>query len=436
MTEPIHVVGAGLAGTEIALQLAAHEIPVVLTDIKPGKHTPAQRSDQFTELVCSNSFRSNNPENAVGLLKEEMRRAGSFILSFADETKVPAGDALAVDRDRFSQVANTALHRHPLIQIRHEEITALPDSTCVIATGPLTTPALAEDLCRAMGENQFYFYDAIAPIVSSDSLNHDIVFAQSRYDKGNGNDYLNCPLDKQQYDALVAALCAAEKVPFKDFEQPKYFEGCLPIEVMAERGPLTLAFGPMKPVGLCDPRTGQMPFAVVQLRKENISGTAYNLVGFQTKLTYPEQKRIFSMIPGLEHAEFLRLGAVHRNTFVNAPKVLHDGTQLKTKPNVFLAGQIVGVEGYLESAAHGFYVAKKLIAWRRQRLFAPPPRTTALGALVSHVTGTQASSVKEYGPENVHWGMVDPLPGRVKKTQKKALLVERARTDFSEWLKR
>lgn len=431
----VTIVGAGLAGSEIAWQLAEAGIRVRLIEMKPKKHTPAQKSDTFAELVCSNSFRSANVENAVGMLKEELRRLGSSIIAAADATKVPAGDALAVDRDLFSKRVHDALAGHKNIEIVLEEVSAVPtEGLTVIATGPLTGEALAADLCKVIGADQLYFYDAIAPIVATDSLDMDIVFAQSRYDKGGTSDYLNCPFNEEEYKAFIKAVNEAQKVELKAFEKPKYFEGCLPIEVMAERGEMTLAFGPMKPVGLVDPRTGQQPYAVVQLRKENLAGTAYNLVGFQTKLTYPEQKRVFRLVPGLQNVEFLRFGAVHRNTYVEAPKVLSDGMELKARPGVFLSGQMVGVEGYLESTAHGMCVALALKAKLADKAFVPPPATSALGALLRHVMGTEASALKKYGPENVHWGMVPPLEGKVKKDQKKGRIVDRARADFSAWL--
>jgi methylenetetrahydrofolate--tRNA-(uracil-5-)-methyltransferase len=432
--QEVTIIGGGLAGSEIAYQLAEAGHPVRLVEMKPLKHTPAQKSDTLAELVCSNSFRSSNPENAVGLLKEELRTLGSFIIKTADDTRVPAGDALAVDRDVFSKRVHEALHSHPRIKVISEVVTKVPQSgPVVLATGPLTDEALAADLRQVIGAEQLYFYDALAPIVSADSLNMDVVFAQSRYDKGETPDYLNCPMTEAEYHAFIEALLAAEKVAFKTFEKPKYFEGCLPIEVMAERGVQTLAFGPMKPVGLTDPRTGTRPHAVVQLRKENIAATAYNLVGFQTKLSYPEQKRVFRLIPGLENVEFLRFGAVHRNTYVEGPKVLSQGMELKARPGVFLAGQMVGVEGYLESTAHGMLVAKALIARLSDKPFVAPPLSTAIGALLGHVTGESASTVKHYGPENVHWGMVPPLAGRVKKLDKKAAIVTRAREDFAHW---
>jgi len=439
MSTTVRIVGGGLAGCEIALQLAHAGIAVELHEMKPNKRTPAQVSDSFAELVCSNSFRSNNPENAVGLLKEELRAAGSFVIAAADASKVPAGDALAVDREQFSRDLHAQVHHHPNIRIVLGEVTAVPsEGLAVLATGPLTGEALAEDLRRVIGATQLYFYDAIAPILDADSIDRSIVFAQSRYDKGETPDYLNCALDEAEYHAFVAALVAAEKVEFKTFEKAAYFEGCLPIEVMAERGAETLSFGPMKPVGLTDPRTGRQPYAVVQLRKENVAGTAYNLVGFQTKLTQGEQRRIFRSIPGLAGAEFLRHGAVHRNTYVDAPKVLSQGMELKARPGVFLAGQMVGVEGYLESTAHGFLVAKALLARVADRAFVPPPATTALGALLHHVLGDSASTVKHYGPENVHWGMVPPLDrakvGKITKVNKKGLLVDRARAEYAEWL--
>jgi methylenetetrahydrofolate--tRNA-(uracil-5-)-methyltransferase len=431
----ITVIGAGLAGSEIAWQLAEAGLSVRLVEMKPKKHTPAQKSDTFAELVCSNSFRSSNVENAVGLLKEELRRLGSLVIASADATRVPAGDALAVDREQFSRRIHDALTKHPRITVALEEMTEVPAAgPAVIATGPLTGEALAGDLCRLIGQSQLYFYDAIAPIVAADSLDLSVVFAQSRYDKGGTPDYLNCPFTEAEYKAFVAAVVQGEKVAFKTFEKPQYFEGCLPIEVMAERGEMTLAFGPMKPVGLVDPRTGKQPFAVVQLRKENVAGTAYNIVGFQTKLTYPEQKHVFHLVPGLQDAEFLRFGAVHRNTYVDAPRVLDGGMELKARPGIFLAGQMVGVEGYLESTAHGMCVALALKARMTDKAWKAPPATSALGALLRHVMGEDASAVKKYGPENVHWGMVPPLAGKVKKIDKKAKIVERARQDFSAWV--
>lgn len=434
MSAKVTVVGGGLAGVEVALRLADAGILVDLFEMKPHKRTPAQVTDTMAELVCSNSFRSNNPENAVGLLKEELRLAGSVVIAAAEATKVPAGDALAVDRDVFSARLDAAVRGHKNITLHREEVTTVPEQgLAVLATGPLTAEGLAGDLRRVIGAEQLYFYDAIAPILAADSLDDSIVFAQSRYDKGDGADYLNCPLNEAEYNAFVQALIEAEKVSFKAFEKPKYFEGCLPIEVMAERGPMTLSFGPMKPVGLIDPRTGTQPHAVVQLRKENLASTAYNLVGFQTKLTYPEQKRVFRMIPGLQNAEFLRHGAVHRNTYVQGPTVLSGGMELKARPGVFLAGQMVGVEGYLESTAHGFLVAEALKAKLSDRPWTPPPRTSALGALLGHVSGIDAAPGKEYGPENVHWGMFPPLDGRVKKKDKKGLQLERARRDFATW---
>lgn len=433
----VHVVGAGLAGSEVAYQLAEAGFQVVLFEMKPHRKTPAQEADTFAELVCSNSFRSNNPENAVGLLKEELATLGSFIIRCAHECRVPAGDALAVDRERFSALVHRVLTTHPRIKVVSEEITQIPTHRpTVIATGPLTAPALSESLRQLFKHQGLAFYDAIAPILAADSLDMSTVFAQSRYDKGDGADYLNCPFDEAEYFQFVNALKAAQKVEFKDFEKEdiRYFEGCLPVEVMAERGDLTLAYGPMKPVGLVDPRTGQAPFAVVQLRKENLSGTAYNMVGFQTKLTYPEQKRVLRMIPGLAQAEFLRLGAVHRNTYIQAPKLLNLGFEVKEQTSLCLAGQIVGVEGYLESAAHGFWVAQALIArLQRQVALMPPPRQTALGALIGHVMGADAPEDHEYGPQNVNWGMFEPLAGRVPKRDKKRLLLERARAALQEW---
>jgi|GEM_PF-1526 len=435
----VHVVGAGLAGTEIAYQLAEAGFLVHLYEMKPLHKTPAQTGVHFAELVCSNSFRSNNPSNAIGLLKEELRLCGAFIIRMADACRVPAGDALAVDREQFSAHVDGVIKQHPKIVVHTAQISQVPkERPVVIATGPLTHEPLAQDLMRMTDTRQFYFYDAIAPIVAADSLDLNIVFAQSRYDKGGSSDYLNCPMNKEEYFAFVEAVKGAEKMAFHEFEEARYFEGCLPIEVMVERGDRTLAFGPLKPVGLIDPRTGKQPYAVVQLRQENITKTAYNLVGFQTKMTYPEQKRVLRMIPGLAHAEFLRMGAIHRNTYVNAPVLLKDGIELHAVPGVFLAGQIVGVEGYLESSAHGFLVAQALIKMLKKEPLVWPAADTALGALWRHVTGALSTAQKEYGPENVHFGMFpsvdEPAPEintkkpiKLSKEERKNRLVTRAR---------
>lgn len=432
----ITVIGGGLAGSEAAWQLASRGHAVRLVEMKPGRRTPAQVSDRLAELVCSNSFRSDNPLNAIGLLHEELRRMGSLILAAADEARVPAGDALAVDRERFAERVTATLEGDPRIERVHEEARELPPgpAPCIVATGPLTTDALARAIARATGGgNGLYFYDAIAPIVSADSIDMRVAFAQSRHGKGGGDDYLNLPLDEAQYRAFVQALRAGEKVTPHAFEEPKYFEGCLPIEVLAERGDETLAYGPMKPVGLRDPRTGRQPYAVVQLRREDRAGTSYNLVGFQTRLTWPEQRRIFRMLPGLENAEFLRLGQIHRNTFLDGPSLLAADASLRALPHVFFAGQIAGVEGYVESCALGLVVALAVDARMRGAPFVPPPLETALGALLGHVTGVIHPEGYDYQPTNITWGLFPPLPGRVRKHEKKARLLARAREALTGW---
>ncbi|MEM1418714.1 MAG: methylenetetrahydrofolate--tRNA-(uracil(54)-C(5))-methyltransferase (FADH(2)-oxidizing) TrmFO, partial [Myxococcota bacterium] len=366
MEPRVTVVGAGLAGSECAWQLAERGVAVRLVEQKPQKRTPAQQHDFFAELVCSNSFRGAALVNAVGLLKEEMRRAGSLIMRLGETTRVPAGGAFAVDRVLFGEAVTRALHEHPRIEVVGREVTSLaelapsPESPVVLATGPLTGDALAADLARIVGEEQLAYYDAIAPVITTESIDWSVAFKASRYDKGGDDAYGNCPMSEAEYDAFVEAVIAAEKVAPKDFEEPRYFEGCLPLEVMAERGRLTLAYGPMKPVGLTDPRTGERPFAVVQLRQEDAGGTAYNLVGFQSRMKWPEQKRVLRMIPGLENAEIQRFGSVHRNTFVRSPAVLDDRLQLRALPGVYLAGQVSGVEGYIESAALGLVLGATL----------------------------------------------------------------------------
>lgn len=433
----VRVIGGGLAGCEAAWQLAQAGVHVELTEMKPLKRTPAQSMDRLCELVCSNSLRSNNVENAVGLLKEELRRGGSLVLRAAEEARVPAGDALAVDRDRFSAAVENALAGDPRITRVTAEITTLPTDgvPTILATGPLTSDALAADIVRHCGAERLAFYDAIAPIVDADSIDMSVVFAQSRYGKGEGSDYLNCPMDEAQYRAFVNAIRKAEKFPAHGFEEPRYFEGCLPIDVMAERGDETLAFGPMKPVGLVDPRTGKKSHAVLQLRKEDVAGTAYNLVGFQTRMTQPAQRAVFAMIPGLEHARFLRFGAVHRNTYLDSPRVLDDRLALSSLPHVRFAGQITGVEGYVESCAMGYVVGRVLAGELTGRSLPFPPPTTALGALYGHTRGhNKAHPEARYDPSNVTWAMFPPLPGRVRKDEKKKRLVERALADLAGWL--
>jgi methylenetetrahydrofolate--tRNA-(uracil-5-)-methyltransferase len=437
----VTVVGGGLAGCEAAWQLAERGIDVVLLEQKPHKRTPAQTGDGLAELVCSNSMRGAALSNAVGLLKEELRRSGSIVLRVADRTRVPAGGALAVDRERFSAEMTATIAAHPRIRVVAEEITAIPDSKPVIlATGPLTGDALAADLARVIGAEHLAYYDAIAPIVAADSIGWDEVFRQSRYDKGEPGEegaYVNCPFDEAGYRAFVAAVVAAEKVAPRSFEQVRYFEGCLPVEVMAERGEMTLAFGPMKPVGLTDPRTGRRPFAVIQLRQEDEAQTAYNLVGFQTRMKYGEQTRVFRTIPGLEEAEFLRLGSVHRNTFLDAPTLLDETMQLRAAPGVFVAGQISGVEGYVESAAGGL-VCGVLLAQRLGDLsLAPPPPTTALGGILTHLGRTPPAG--RYQPSNITFSHLPPLEGerrRLKKRDRYAALAERALADLGAYVSR
>lgn len=428
------VVGAGLAGSECAYQLAECGVDVTLIEQKPARRTPAQHHDFFAELVCSNSLRGADIANAVGLIKEEMRRVGSLVMQVADLTRVPAGGALAVDREKFGAEITRRLHAHPRIRVVCDEVTRIPEQRpCVLATGPLTGDALAQDLARVVGAEHLAYYDAIAPIISADSIDWDKVFKASRYDKGGDDAYVNCPLTREQYDAFIDAVLAAEKVEAREFEKVKYFEGCLPIEVMAERGRMTLRFGPMKPVGLTDPKTGRWPNAVVQLRPEDGALTAYNMVGFQTRMKFPEQKRVFALIPGLENAEFLRYGSVHRNTFVNAPEVMNDDFQLKAAPGVYLAGQVSGVEGYVESAANGLCIGRIVAAHALGQVAVPPPPTTALGSLLGHVRKTSDN----YQPSNVVWSMFPDVevPGNQKKNKvlRRQLLAERALTALESW---
>jgi methylenetetrahydrofolate--tRNA-(uracil-5-)-methyltransferase len=435
----VTIVGAGLAGCEAAWQLAERGIEVRLVEQKPLARTPAQSNDTFCELVCSNSMRGAALSNAVGLLKEELRRAGSLILACADATRVPAGGALAVDRDAFSALVTRCVHSHPRIVVATAVVETIPDASSdapvILATGPLTGDLLAADLAHAMGAQHLAYYDAIAPIVSADSIDWSRVFKQSRYGKGaeSGGDeaYVNCPMDAQQYGAFVERLIAAKKVEPHSFEDVRYFEGCLPIEVMAARGPMTLAFGPMKPVGLVDPRTGLRPFAVVQLRPEDAAATEYNLVGFQTRMTWPDQSRVFRTIPGLEGAEIARFGTVHRNTFVDSPRVLDERMQLRRRTGVFLAGQITGVEGYVESCAVGFVCAVMLSQSLAGLASAPPPPATALGGVLTYL-GRPASN---YQPSNVTWSWLPPLENRrLKKRERCEALAARALDELSRWL--
>jgi methylenetetrahydrofolate--tRNA-(uracil-5-)-methyltransferase len=433
----ITVVGGGLAGSEAAFTLARAGVDVLLLEMKPGRRSPVQRLDGLAELVCSNSLRSDDPQNAVGLLHEELRRAGSLVLACADACRVPAGGALAVDREAFSARVTAALLAHPRVRVERREVQELPGGPdpAILATGPLTSEPLAAALAAVVGPG-LAFYDAIAPVVTDESVDRTVAFAASRWGKGEGDDYLNLPLDEGSYRAFVEALLSGEKVEPHAFEEPRYFEGCLPIEVMAARGLDVLRFGPMKPVGLPDPRTGRWPHAVVQLRREDVAGTAWNLVGFQTRLTWPEQKRIFrTFLPGLAQAEFQRLGQVHRNTFVDAPRVLAPDQSLRARPHLFLAGQITGVEGYVESAASGLVTARAVLDRLAGREFRPPPPATALGALHRHVTGVAHPEGLDYQPSNVVFALFPPLTGRHRgKAARKEAYVERARKDLQEWI--
>lgn len=449
MTEAIHIIGGGLAGSEAAWQVARSGVPVVLHEMRPTRATPAHKTEGLAELVCSNSFRSDDAEtNAVGVLHAELRLAGSLILSAADAHQVPAGAALAVDRDGFSQTVQQRLLSLPNVTLVREELAALPDEafgSTIVATGPLTSPALTESIRTFTGEDQLSFFDAIAPVIHRESIDFDVAWFQSRWDKeGPGGDkaaYINCPMDADQYFAFVAALVAAEKTEFKDWEKDTpYFEGCLPIEVMAERGPRTLSFGPMKPVGLLDPRTQRRPYAVVQLRQDNALGTLFNMVGFQTKMKHGEQVRILRTIPGLANAEFARLGGIHRNTFLNSPKLLDGELRLKAAPWLRFAGQITGVEGYVESAAMGLLAGLFAAAEARGTALTPPPLTTSMGALLSHITGGHLVAGATFQPMNANFGLFPPLPVEEGKRRppkgvdRKKANAHRALADFSAWV--
>lgn len=440
MTAPVHVIGGGLAGSEAAWQLARTGVPVVLHEMRPVRGTDAHKGDRLAELVCSNSFRSDDAMgNAVGLLHEEMRRLGSLVMAMGDRHKLPAGGALAVDREGFAAAVTAALEAEPLVRIVREEVTALPPpdwGAAIVATGPLTSSALALDIRAKGGEEQLAFFDAIAPIVHRDTIDLDTAWFQSRYDKagpgGGGADYINCPLDREGYDAFIEALLAAEKTEFKEWEaSTPYFEGCLPIEVMASRGRDTLRFGPMKPVGLTDPRTGRRPHAVVQLRQDNALGTLYNMVGFQTKLKHGEQVRLFRMIPGLERAEFARLGGLHRNTFINSPRLLDMSLRFKAAPHVRFAGQITGCEGYVESAAVGLLAGRFAAAEAQGRPVALPPAETAHGALLAHITGGAAAD--SFQPMNVNFGLFPPPPEGTPKHERKPAIARRALAALDDW---
>ncbi len=445
MSRPIHIVGGGLSGSEAAWQVARRGVPVVLHEMRPLASTAAHKTENLAELVCSNSLRSDDATgSAIGPLHEEMRRLGSLVMMTADAHKLPAGGALAVDRDAFAAAITAALEAEPLIKVRREEVAAPAADwdSVIIATGPLTSPTLADMIAALTGEAALAFFDAIAPIVHRDTIDVGIAWFQSRYDKagpgGTGADYVNCPLTREQYDAFIDALIAGEKIAFRGFETTPYFDGCLPIEIMAERGRETLRHGPMKPFGLTDPRQPKKPYAVVQLRQDNKLGTLFNMVGFQTKLKHGEQARIFRMIPGLANAEFARLGGLHRNTFLNSPNLLDTTLRLKAMPRLRFAGQITGCEGYVESAAIGLLAGRFAAAERRGERPELPPPTTAHGALLGHITGghieTIESGLRSFQPMNINFGLFPPLTSGVARNAKKPAICARALADLDSWI--
>jgi methylenetetrahydrofolate--tRNA-(uracil-5-)-methyltransferase len=456
----LHIIGGGLAGSEAAWQAAVRGVPVTLHEMRPVRGTEVHRTDRLAELVCSNSFRGDKLDNAVGLLKEEMRRAGSLVMRAADAARVPAGAALAVDRERFAGTVTSAIAEHPAITLVREEVSRLADvlnagSRVIVATGPLTSDALSTDLTELIGRGYLYFYDAISPIVLAESIDFSKVFRASRWGRSlvdsrqstvdsrqSGDlgqqaaeaegDYLNCPLTKEQYERFYEAVIAAESATVHDFDKEKFFEGCLPIEVMAHRGADTLRYGPMKPVGLSDPRTGRQPYAVVQLRQDTLAGDHYSLVGFQTQLKWSDQARVLRLIPGLEHAEFVRLGMVHRNTYINAPTVLNSTWQIRGREDLFIAGQISGVEGYVESAASGLMAGRHAAALERGERPRVPPRSTALGALAHYVSHADP---RDYQPTNITFGIMEPLAnGPRDKLARKLAISDRALRDLESWL--
>ena len=435
---PIHIIGAGLAGSEAAWQIINNDIPVIIHEMRPVKGTDAHQTDNFAELVCSNSFRSDQAErSAIGILHEEMRRAGSLILKSADIHRVPAGGALAVDRNEFSQEIQNTLENHPLVTISREEIKELPPNSwgqSIIATGPLTSDPLAKSIQNATGEDSLAFFDAIAPIVNKHTINMNKAWFQSRYDKGDGADYINCPMNSEQYDLFLDALIAGDTKEFKKWEEDTpYFEGCLPIEIMASRGRQTLCYGPMKPVGLTNPhKPDEKPHAIVQLRQDNKLGTLFNLVGFQTKLKHSEQLKVFRMIPGLEGATFERLGGLHRNTFINSPRILDKFLRLKDLPHIRFAGQITGCEGYVESAAIGLLAARFSISESKGKNINRPPISTAMGSLLFHIT--EGAFEQTFQPMNINFGLFPPLNEKTNKKARKAAHAKRALNDIDRWL--
>ncbi len=435
MNDMIHVIGGGLAGSEAAWQLAEAGLRVRLSEMRgSGEQTAAHQTDDLAELVCSNSFRSDDADrNAVGLLHQELRRLGSLIMKTADAHRVPAGSALAVDRDGYTQAVTHAIATHPNITLVRERIDTLPEGPAIVATGPLTGSALADAIAQETGEEALAFFDALAPIVHHDSIDMDVAWMASRWDKGEGKDYINCPMDKDQYLAFHAALLEGEKTSFKEWEEnTPYFNGCMPIEVMAERGVETLRHGPMKPMGLDNPKTGRWPYAVVQLRQDNALGTLWNMVGFQTKLKHAEQVRIFRMIPGLENAQFARLGGLHRNTFIKSPILLDNSLRLKSRPQIRFAGQMTGCEGYIESAAIGLLAARFWVQELKGEEITHPPIETALGALLHHITS--GAMAETFQPMNVNFGLFPPLEGVKRKADRKQLYTDRARRSLAEWL--
>lgn len=428
----VNIIGAGLAGCEAAYTLAERGVRVTLFEMKPAKKSPAHKTDLFAELVCSNSLKAARIESAAGLLKEEMRRLGSICLEAADKFAVPAGGALAVERNGFSEYITEKIKNHPNIEIRYECVEKIPeDGITIIATGPLTDDALAEDIRKTLGSEYLNFFDAAAPIVSFESIDMNSAFYQSRYDKGEGDDYINCPLNKAEYEVFHSALISAERAPLKDFEgDVTVYEGCMPIEILASRGTDAIRFGPMKPVGLTDPNTGHRPWAVLQLRKENCAGSMYNLVGFQTNLKFGEQKRVFSMIPALKDAEFMRYGVMHRNSFINSPELLNKNLSLKSKPNVFFAGQLSGVEGYMESAASGILAAINVFAYINGKEPLVLPTTTMLGAIINYITDP---NTKKFQPMGANFGLLPPLEARIRdKKERYGLLAQRGLNDFEK----